>query len=67
MDYLLVSKINEFYQWQNELLIESFIQKNLISNLKLSFFAEAKMGISKRNTVKINSFLGTFLGVGYQF
>jgi hypothetical protein len=40
MDYLLVSKINEFYQWQNELLIESFIQKNLISNLKLSFFAD---------------------------
>jgi hypothetical protein len=34
---------------------------------RLSFFAEAKMGISKGNTAKINSFLATFLGVGYQF
>jgi hypothetical protein len=25
------------------------------------------MGISKGNTAKINSFLATFLGVGYQF
>ena len=34
---------------------------------RLSFFVEAKMGISKGNTAKINSFLATFLGVGYQF
>ena len=40
MDYLLVSKISECYQWQNELLIESFIQKNLSNNLKLSLFAD---------------------------
>ena len=36
-------------------------------NSRLSFFVEAKMGISKGNTAKINSFLATFLGVGYQF
>lgn len=39
MDYLLISKMDEYYQWQNELLIESFLHKNLESKLKLSFFA----------------------------
>jgi hypothetical protein len=34
---------------------------------RLSFFTEAKMGISKGNTAKSNFFLATFLGIGYQF
>jgi hypothetical protein len=34
---------------------------------RLSLFAEAKMGISKGNTIKTNSFVATFLGIGYQF
>jgi outer membrane protein W len=50
-----------------EILMMGNIGGSLQVTSKLSFFAEAKMGISKRNTVKINSFLGTFLGVGYQF
>jgi hypothetical protein len=50
-----------------EILMMGNIGGSLQVTSKLSFFAEAKMGISKGNTVKINSFLGTFLGVGYQF
>lgn len=50
-----------------EILMMGNIGGSLQVTSKLSFFAEAKMGISKRNTVKINSFLGTFLGVGYLF
>jgi hypothetical protein len=34
---------------------------------RLSLFAEAKMGISKGNTVKTSSFMATFLGIGYTF
>ena len=50
-----------------EILMMGNIGGSLQVTSKLSFFAEAKMGISKGNTVKINSFLGTFLGVRYQF
>lgn len=40
---------------------------SLLITSKLSLFAEAKMGISKGNTVKTSSFMATFLGVGYHF
>ena len=50
-----------------EILMMGSIGGSLQVTSRLSFFAEAKMGISKGNTAKINSFLATFLGVGYQF
>jgi hypothetical protein len=50
-----------------EILMMGNIGGSLKVTSKLSFFAEAKIGISKGNRVKINSFLATFLGVGYQF
>lgn len=40
---------------------------SLLITSKLSLFAEAKMGISKGNTLKTSSFMATFLGVGYHF
>jgi hypothetical protein len=50
-----------------EILMMGSIGGSLQVTSRLSFFAEAKMGISKGNTAKTNSFLATFLGVGYQF
>jgi hypothetical protein len=50
-----------------EILMMGSIGGSLQVTSRLSFFTEAKMGISKGNTAKTNSFLATFLGVGYQF
>ncbi|MDP4809772.1 MAG: hypothetical protein NWR65_01440 [Saprospiraceae bacterium] len=50
-----------------EILMMGSIGGSLQVTSRLSFFTEAKMGISKGNTSKTNSFLATFLGVGYQF
>jgi len=50
-----------------EILMMGSIGGSLQVTSRLSFFAEAKMGISKGNTAKTNSFLATFLGVGFQF
>ena len=61
----------KYNQISNKISTEILMMGNIGGSLqvtsKLSFFAEAKMGISKGNRVKINSFLATFLGVGYQF
>lgn len=50
-----------------QILIMGNIGGSVQITSRLSFFAEAKMGISKGNTVKANAFLATFLGIGYQF
>ncbi len=50
-----------------EILMMGSIGGSLQVTSRLSFFTEAKMGISKGNTSKTNLFLATFLGVGYQF
>lgn len=50
-----------------QILIMGNIGGSVQITSRLSFFAEAKMGISKGNTVKANPFLATFLGIGYQF
>ena len=50
-----------------EILMMGSIGGSLQVTSRLSFFADAKMGISKGNTTKTNLFLATFLGVGYQF
>ena len=61
----------KYNQISNKIFTEILMMGNIGGSLqvtsRLSFFAEAKMGISKGNTAKINSFLATFLGVGYQF
>ena len=61
----------KYNQISNKISTEILMMGNIGGSLRvtsrLSFFAEAKMGISKGNTAKINSFLATFLGVGYQF
>ena len=50
-----------------EILMMGSIGGSLQVTSRLSFFTEAKMGISKGNTSKTNLFMATFLGVGYQF
>jgi hypothetical protein len=61
----------KYNQVSNKISTEILMMGNIGGSLRvtsrLSFFAEAKMGISKGNIAKINSFLATFLGVGYQF
>jgi hypothetical protein len=61
----------KYNQASNKISTEILMMGNIGGSLevtsRISFFAEAKMGISKGNTAKINSFLATFLGVGYQF
>jgi hypothetical protein len=61
----------KYNQASNKIFTEILMMGNIGGShevtSRLSFFAEAKMGISKGNTAKINSFLATFLGVGYQF
>jgi hypothetical protein len=61
----------KYNQVSNKISTEILMMGNIGGSLRvtsrLSLFAEAKMGISKGNTAKINSFLATFLGVGYQF
>jgi hypothetical protein len=61
----------KYNQISNKISTEILMMGNIGGSLqvtsRLSFFAEAKMGISKGNIAKINSFLATFLGVGYQF
>jgi hypothetical protein len=68
----LANKISYKYnQVSNKISTEILLLGNVGASLKvtprLSLFAEAKMGISKGNTVKTSSFMATFLGVGYQF
>lgn len=50
-----------------DILMMGSIGGSLQVTSRLSFFIDAKLGISKRNTAKTNLFLATFLGVGYQF
>jgi hypothetical protein len=61
----------KYNQVSNKISTDILMMGNLGGSIqvtsRLSFFAEAKMGISKGNTAKTNSFLATFLGVGYQF
>jgi hypothetical protein len=61
----------KYNQVSNKISTEILLLGNVGASLKvtprLSLFAEAKMGISKGNTVKTSSFMATFLGVGYQF
>ena len=61
----------KYNQVSNKISTEILMMGNIGGSLqvtsRLSLFTEAKMAISKGNTAKINSFLGTFLGVGYQF
>lgn len=53
MDYLLVSKVDDYHQWQNELLIESFFDKKLDKKLKLSLYAN---NLSNNLPYLINTF-----------
>ncbi|MFO0469182.1 MAG: hypothetical protein ACK5ZX_07730 [Bacteroidota bacterium] len=61
----------KYNQVSNKMSTEILLMGNVGASLKissrLSLFAEAKMGISKGNTVKTSSFMATFLGIGYQF
>ena len=61
----------KYNQVSNKISTDILMMGNLGGSIqvtsRLSFFTEAKMGISKGNTAKTNSFLATFLGVGYQF
>ena len=61
----------KYNQVSNKISTEILIMGNLGASLqvtsRLSLFAEAKMGVSNGNTVKISSFMATFLGIGYQF
>jgi hypothetical protein len=61
----------KYNQVSNKISTEILIMGNLSGSLqvtsRLSLFVEAKMGISKGNTVKTSSFMATFLGLGYTF
>jgi hypothetical protein len=61
----------KYNQVSNKISTDILMMGNLGGSLqvtsRLSFFTEAKMGISKGNTSKTNLFMATFLGVGYQF
>jgi len=61
----------KYNQVSNKMSTEILLMGNVGASLKissrLSLFAEAKMGISKGNTIKTSSFMATFLGIGYQF
>jgi hypothetical protein len=61
----------KYNQVSNKISTEILIMGNLGASLqvtsRLSLFAEAKMGVSKGNTVNTSSFMATFLGIGYQF
>jgi hypothetical protein len=61
----------KYNQVSNKISTKILIMGNLGGSLqvtsRLSLFAEAKMGISKGNTVKTSSFMATFLGLGYTF
>jgi hypothetical protein len=61
----------KYNQVSNKISTKILIMGNLGGSLqvtsRLSLFAEAKMGISKGNTVKTSSFMATFLGIGYTF
>lgn len=50
-----------------EILMMGSLGGSLQVTSRISFFSDTKMGISKGNAAKTNSFLATFLGVGYQF
>ena len=61
----------KYNQISNKISTEILMMGNIGGSLqvtsRLSLFAEAKMGTSKGNTAKTNSFLATFLGIGYKF
>jgi len=61
----------KYNQVSNKISTEILIMGNLGGSLqvtsRLSLFVEAKMGISKGNTVKTSSFMASFLGLGYTF
>jgi hypothetical protein len=61
----------KYNQVSNKISTKILIMGNLGGSVqvtsRLSLFAEAKMGISKGNSVKTSSFMATFLGIGYQF
>jgi len=61
----------KYNQVSNKISTEILIMGNLGASLqvtsKLSLFADAKMGLSKGNTVKTSSFMASFLGIGYTF
>jgi hypothetical protein len=61
----------KYNQVSNKISTEILMMGNIGGSFqltsRLSFFTEAKMGISKGNTAKTNSFLATFLGIGYKF
>lgn len=58
-------------QVSNKISTQILVMGNMGGSLQVtsrfSLFAEAKMGIVKGNTLKTNSFLATFLGIGYKF
>ena len=69
MDYLLVSKMNQFYQWQNELLIESFLNSQSINSLKLCIYADSASLNSRyfTNTLQINLPIFNMPDHGFEF
>lgn len=69
MDYLLVSKMNQFYQWQNELLIESFLYRNLAQKLKLCLYADLNLKNSKYylNSLQLNLPVYNIPDYGFEF
>jgi len=61
----------KYNQVSNKISTQILVMGNMGGSLQVtsrfSLFAEAKMGIVKGNTLKTNSFLATFLGIGYKF